>query len=228
MEKTVLNVEARADFKKGGCKHLRSQGKIPAVVYSEGKIGVNVQIDSKELWHALHTEAGENAIILMNIMDDGKQSTKNVIVKAIQIHPINDKFLHVDFHEISLTDKLKVKVPVVVKGEAIGVKESDGVLTQILWEVEVECLPTEIPEHVNVHVDELKLNEAIHIKELQVPEGVTLLENPEKQVVSVHPPKAEEEEVAEGEETGEGGAEPEVIKRRKTDEEGAEDEAGSE
>ena len=224
MEKIILKASIREHKGKNACKHLRKEGQIPGVVYKEGNQGIHIKVDSKDLWHALHTEAGENAIITMDISNDKKQSSKTVILKEMQVDPINDKFLHVDFHEISLKEKLKVKIPVVVKGEAIGVKENDGVLAQIVWEVEVECLPTDIPEHLDVNVDELQIGDAIHVKGIVVPGGVAVLDDPEQAVVTVHPPKAEEEVVEEAV-AEEGAEEPEVIKKGKKEEEEAEEAA---
>ena len=108
MEKITLNAQLREKYGKGGCKKLRKDGLIPCVVYKEGKATVNIQVDSKDLWHAVHSKAGENAIITMNIDGEAKQQ-KTVIVREIQHDPLNDKFVHVDFHEISLKEKIKVK-----------------------------------------------------------------------------------------------------------------------
>ncbi|MGB2599995.1 MAG: 50S ribosomal protein L25 [Candidatus Omnitrophota bacterium] len=220
MEKILLKATVRGSFGKSASKHLRKEGNVPGVIYRDGKVGVNVQVDENDLWHALHTEAGENAIITMDISDGEKPLQKTVIVKELQTHPLNEKFLHVDFHEISLKEKLKVNVSITVKGESVGVKEDDGVLAQLLWEIEVECLPTEIPEHIDIHVDELRIGDAIHIKDIVAPAGVALMGDPEQIVVTVSLPKAEEEleeeELAE-EEAGE--AEPEVIKKGKKEEE---------
>ena len=135
MEKIQLAADIREDLGKSASKHLRKTGKVPAVVYKDGKVGANIHVDTKDLWHALHTEAGENAIITLEISGKEKPVKKTVIVKEIQADPINEKFLHVDFHEISLKDKLKVKVPVAVKGEAVGVKEDEGILAQHFWEL---------------------------------------------------------------------------------------------
>ena len=220
MEKIMLKASVRSGLGKSASKHLRKDGKVPGVIYKGGKAGINIQVDQNDLWHALHTEAGENAIITMDISNEGKPTQKTVIVKEMQAHPLNEKFLHVDFYEISLKEKLKVNVPVAVKGESIGVKEEDGILAQLLWELEVECLPTEIPEHIDVHVDELKIGDAIHARDITPPEGVKFLGDPEQIIVTVHPPKAEEvleEEEAAEEEGAE--AEPEVIKKGKKEEE---------
>jgi large subunit ribosomal protein L25 len=225
MEKIVLKADIREGLGKIASKHLRKEGVVPGVIYKDGKAGMNVQVDQNDLWHAMHTEAGENAIITMDISGGKESSQKTVIVKELQTHPLTENFLHVDFHEISLKDKLTVKVPLVVKGEAVGVKEDEGILAQLIWELEVECLPTDIPEHIDIHVDELRIGDAIHVKDITAPQGVELLDDPEQVAATVHPPKAEEEaeeEAAAAEEAGE--TEPEVIKKGKKEEEAVEGE----
>jgi large subunit ribosomal protein L25 len=221
MEKIMLKAAMREDLGKSASKHLRKDGKVPGVIYKGGKVGVNIAVDNNALWHALHTEAGENAIITMDVSGGEKAFKKTVIIKELQTHPLSEEFIHVDFHEISLKEKLKVKVPVTVKGEAIGAKEEDGLLAQLVWELEVECLPTEIPEHIDVHVDDLKIGDAIYIKDLKAPGEVKLLGDPEQMVVTVNPPAAEEEVVEEAAAEGEEGAEaePEIIKKGKKEEE---------
>jgi len=219
MEKVTLKAAVREELKKCRCNQLRKGGNIPAVVYKSGKIGTNIQVNDKDLKKVLHTEAGENVIITLNIEEGGKTSEKTVIVQDIQKHPISEKMVHVDFHEISLTEKIKVNVPIAIKGEAVGVSEEKGILTQIIWEIEVECLPTDIPEHLYVRVEGLHIGEAIHVKELEAPAGVTILEDPDAVVVSVTHQAAEEaEEKVEGEEPE--GEEPELIKKGKKEEDG--------
>jgi large subunit ribosomal protein L25 len=220
MEKITLKASVREASGKSSAKRIRKEGQIPAVVYKDGNEGLSVKVDMKELWQVLHTEAGSNVIITMEIDGKEKAETKTVIIKETQVDPLNDKFLHVDFHEISLEEKLTVKVPVELKGEAPGVTEEEGVLTQVLWELEVECLPTDIPEHIDINVEALRIGDAIHVADLALPAGVTALEEREQVVVSVHAPQAEEEaEEVIGEE---GAAEPEVIKKGKAEEEGEE------
>jgi len=227
MEKVLLKAAVREEQGKIFCKHLRKSGQVPGIVYKDGKEGLKLQVENKDLWHALHTDAGENAIITLDIFGE-KSSQKTVIVQFVQTDPINDKFIHVDFREISLKDKLKVNVPISIKGEAKGVVEEDGVLNQVIWEIEVECLPTDIPEHIDVHVNDLEMNDSIHIKDLTPLEGVEFLGDPEQVIVGVNPPKEEEEVVEEAVE-GEEGVEPEVIKKgKKEEEEGAEGEEGAE
>jgi len=220
MEKISVTSSIRLEKGKSACKKLRNSGLVPGVVYKSGKDNLSLSVDSKELWSALHTEAGENAIITLDIADGKKKSQKTVIVQETQTDPVNDKFLHVDFHEISLTEKIKVGVPISVKGEAEGVVSQGGVLNQLMWEIEVECFPMDIPDHIEIEVTKLKIGDAIYIKDVTAPDKVKILGDPDQLVVSVNPPHMEEAAAPEAV-TAEEGAEPEVIKKGKKEEEEA-------
>lgn len=222
MEKIVMKVFVREERGKNACKYIRRDGLVPGVVYKGGKEALSIAVDRKEIWKALHTEAGENVIITLNIEDGEKKTEKTVITHELQFDPIRDKIIHVDFHEITLTDIIRVGVPVSIKGEAAGLAEG-GVLNQALWEIEVECKAMDVPEHIEVHIEALNIGDAIHIKDLlNVPDGVKIIDDPEQLVVGVNAPHAEEEVVGEELETEEG-VEPEVIKKGKK-EEGSEEE----
>jgi large subunit ribosomal protein L25 len=141
------------------------------------------------------------------------------LIKEIQREPIRGLILHVDFNEISLTETLKVNVPLAAHGEAIGVKADGGTLEHVMWELQVECLPTNIPEKISVEVTNLKIGDAIYVKDIKIPEGVKVLTDPELIAMIVKPPKVE---VPKEEVPGEGAAEPELIRKKKeTEEEGA-------
>jgi large subunit ribosomal protein L25 len=194
-------------------KKLRQEGLVPSIVYKKGEDTLSLKIDKKDLSKALHTEAGENVIIRLHIDAAKKRKERTVIVKEVQKDPVKDYLLHIDFQEISLSETLKVKVPIAAKGEAIGVKKDEGVLQHVLWEAEIECLPTNIPEKIEIDVSSLKIGDSIYVKEIQIPEGVKILDNPEGVVFSVEHPKKVEEVIAppaEGEVQ-----EPEVIKEKK-------------
>ena len=213
MEFVDLHASLREGTGKQLNKKLRKEGLVPAVVYKKGEDTVNIKIDKKNLLKALHTEAGENVIIKLHIDGTRKKKERTVIVKEVQSDPIRDYLLHIDFQEISLTETLKVKVPIAAKGEAVGVKQEEGIFHQILWEIELECLPTNIPERIEVDVSNLKIGDSIHIKDILPPEGVRILDDPEKVVFSVEHAKVVEEVVAapaEGEIE-----EPEVIREKK-------------
>lgn len=212
MEKINLKAELREELGKEAVKKLRAQGLVPAVVY-KGKNSLNIKVPSKDFLEVIHTKAGENVVVDLQI--ESKKPSRTAIIKETQYHPVRGNILHVDFNEISLTEVLTVKVPVAVKGEAQGIKEG-GVLEHALWEIEVECLPTQIPENVPVDVSPLKIGDSILVKDLHLPGEVKVLSDPETTVVSLAVPRAEEEEVAKPEEEA---VEPEVIMEKKPEEE---------
>ena len=203
----------KEDRGKEANKKLRDKGLVPCVVYKKGEPSVSLKVNAKDLVKALRTEAGENVIINLTIEGAKKKNSRTVIIKEIQKDPIRDQLLHMDFQEISLTEKLKVKVPITAKGEAVGVKQGEGVLQQVMWETDIECLPTNIPEKIEVEVSQLNIGDAVYIKNILVPEGVKILNDPEAVVFSVEHIK-EVEEVAAPPAEGEV-AEPEVIKEKK-------------
>ena len=231
MEKINLKAKIREELGKEAVKKLRHQGFIPAVVY-KGKNCLNIKVSSKELSDVIHTKAGENVVV--NLQIEGHRSTKGkehtstkemsktVVIKEIQYHPVREQILHVDFNEISLTEVLVVKVPIAVKGEPRGSKEG-GVLEHVLWEVEIECLPAQIPENISIDVSSLNIGDSILVKDLQIPQGLKVLSDLEATVVTLAAPRVEEAEVLKPEEEM---VEPEVIMEKKPKEEEASVEEG--
>lgn len=223
MDFVELKASLREEKGKEQNKKLRNTGMVPGVVYRKGEDTLSLKIDSKGLAKALHTEAGENVIIKLFVEGDKKKKERIVVIKEIQKNPIKDTFVHLDLNEISLTETLKVKVPLMPKGEAIGVKQEGGILQHIMWEVEVECLPANIPDKIEVDVTNLKMGGTLSIKDIVLPEGVKILGDPEGIVFSVEHVKTIEEAVAapaEGE-----ALEPEVIREKKEKEETEEEKA---
>ncbi|MFA6078712.1 MAG: 50S ribosomal protein L25 [Candidatus Omnitrophota bacterium] len=224
MEKVLLKVETRKDTGKRIAKDLRLKGLIPAVVYKGGKEATNLQLVRKDLESVLHTGAGENVIITLEISGDSKAKSKTVLIKEMQRDPIKNLILHVDFNEISLTDTLKINVPLAVHGEAAGVVKDGGILEHIMWELHVECLPTNIPEKIEVDVSALNIGDSIFVKNIKLPEGIKVLNDPELIAIIVKPPKVE----VPVEEAAEAAAEPELIRKKKEEGEEAEAEAKTE
>lgn len=218
MEKIILKADVRTGTGKKTAKDLRMKGLIPANAYKSGKGALSLQISAEDFAEVLHTRAGENVIITLKIAGEGAAKDKTVLIKEIQRDPIKDNILHVDFNEISLTEVLKVNVPLASRGEPVGVKVDGGILEHIMWELEVECLPTAIPEKIEVDVSNLKIGEAVYIKNITPPEGVKILTDPELISMIVKPPKVE---APKAEVTEEAAAEPELIRKKK--EEGAEE-----
>ena len=213
MEEIFLDVEPRQELGKDKVKDLRKKGFIPAVVYAHGKEPQAVKVSHRALLQLIHQHRIEGVLINLKIKDDKKHNPRSCLIKEIQYDPVHGDIIHVDFNEISLTKAIKVNVPVVAKGESIGVKQEGGSLEHILWEIEVECLPTNIPKEIEVDVSSLKIGDSIHIKDLTMPSDVKVLNDPSAIVLSVASPMKEEALVApvEGEEM----REPEVIKEKK-------------
>lgn len=221
MEKIILNAEVRSSTGKTAAKSLRRKDVIPAVVYKGGKEAIKLQLAVRALNEILHTKAGENVIVTLKIADGAnKTKDKTVLIKEIQREPIRGLILHVDFSEISLTETLKVNVPLAVRGEPVGVKADGGILEHIMWELQVECLPTAIPEKIDVDVSAMKIGDAIYVKNITTPEGVKLITDPELIALIVKPPKVE---VPKEEAAAEGAVEPELIRKKKEVEEEGEE-----
>ena len=221
MEATLAAV--RRDTRgKNEARRLRRAGQVPAVVYGgESREGTPIAVDPKELLRILYSESGINTLIGLTV--NGGASSQ-VLVREFQVDPIDDALLHVDFYRLAMDKALTVSVPVTLKGEAAGVRQQGGLVDFVHRDVQVECMPTEIPEHIEVDISELMIGQGVRLRD--VVEGVswTPVSDPEMLLVHVIPPKVEEEPEAEeaaaveGAEPAEGeGAEPEIIKKGKTE-----------
>lgn len=219
METMQLQAKPRAEIGKKSTKAVRRNGALPAILYGHGIKPVALEIGVKDFQTLLHTKAGENVLIDLQV-SGVKLKESTCRIKEIQHNPVTDDIAHVDFTLISLTEKIRVKVPLVPQHgeEAIGIKEG-GVLDVVLHEIEVECLPTQIPEKIIVDVKAMKIGDAVHARELQLPNGVECKVDAEDVVVALHPPAKEEVPATE-----EAPTQPEVIEKGKKEEaeEGAE------
>jgi len=213
MEELFLDAEIREEIGKGKVHGLREKGFVPAVVYADGKSALSLKLSHRQLVQLIHHHRIEGVIINLNIKDDKKQKSRPCLIKEIQHDPVHGEIVHVDFNQISLTKAIKVNIPVAVKGEAIGVKQEGGSLEHVLWDIEIECLPTSIPKDIEIDITQLKMGESIHIKDVIVPQGVKILNDPGAIVLSVIAPMKEEAPVEAVE--GEAKLEPEVIKEKK-------------
>lgn len=213
MEEIFLEVSPREELGRSKVKDLRERGFIPAVVYAGGKKSLAVKISRSALLKLVHQYRIEAVVINLKIQDEKKHTPLPCLIKEVQYEPVHGDIVHVDFNEISLTKTIKVNVPVVAGGEPVGVKQEGGSLEHNLWEIEVECLPTDIPKEITIDVSHLKITEAIHIKDITFPTNIKVLNNPETIVLSVAAPIKEEIPVAPVE--GEEKPEPEVIKEKK-------------
>jgi large subunit ribosomal protein L25 len=182
---TKLTAERRSDAGKGVARKLRAAGKIPAVLYGQGLDTTPLTVDSRELSHLLHGSAGSN--VLVDLMVDGEEHL--AIPREIQRDHIHSKFVHVDFLAVSRTETITVNVPVHETGDAAGVKEG-GVVEHHLREVQIECLPQDVPDEIVVDITDVELGDMVHVSDLVAPAGVTILTSPEDAVLSVVTPAA--------------------------------------
>jgi large subunit ribosomal protein L25 len=220
-DNNTLEAQPRTPGNKNDARRVRQGGRIPAVVYGAGQESVSVAVDPRQVSRILHSETGHNTIFDLTL--DGSK-TKAMIVDW-QYEPIKGKLLHIDVQRIAMDRKLAVMVPITLKGEAVGVKQQGGILEQMLREVEVECLPQDIPSHIDVDVTELVFGKVLRVSDLPHTDKVKYLTD-ENQPVA-HVTAVKEEVVATPEaaaaEAAAAPAEPEVIKKGKqeTEEEGA-------
>ena len=192
MEQRELNVELRTMSGKNGCRKLRSNDLLPGVVYGKGIDSVSVTVKPKELAAAIAGEGGLNHLITLK--GGGSLDGSVVIVADLLRGALRGDFRHVDLHKVNLTEKVRVEVAFNLVGTAKGVKDG-GMLDFAMHAVEIECLPTQIPEHIDVDVTELTIGHSVHISDLQLPAGVKVLADSRASIVSVLG-KAREEEAA--------------------------------
>jgi len=218
----AVEVEAREDFGKNAARRMRRAGHIPGVVYGGGGPSIPVTVDPKKILEILHSESGHNAIFTLEIR--GKAPAR-AMIRDWQTEPVRGDLLHVDLVRIARDTKLKLKVPIHVTGESVGVKVQGGVFEFVLREVEVECLPDDIPEHFVAEVSGLELGKSFRVSDLPVSPKVKILTEPTRVVAHVVEMRAEEEVKPAAEEAAAAPAEPEVIRKGKAEEEGAEEAA---
>jgi len=212
MEELFLDAEKRQETGRGKVKDLRDTGFVPAVVYAQGKESTPIKLSHRQLIQLVHHYRIESAVINLKVKED-KKASRPCLIKEIQYDPVHGDIVHVDFNEISLTKAIKVNVPVTAKGDAIGVKQEGGSLEHILWELEIECLPTSIPKDIEVDISMLKMGDSIHVKDVVAPAGTKILNDPSSIILTVAAPM--KEEVVASPLEGEEKQEPEVIKEKK-------------
>jgi large subunit ribosomal protein L25 len=207
----TLNAEPRDSVGKGAARKIRAEGRVPAVLYGPEVQPLRLSVDGRDLWHALHTDAGMN--VLIDLQLDGQEYL--TLPREVQRDIVRGTLLHVDFLRIRKDVAIQVDVPIHLVGESHGVKEG-GVVEHHLWEVKVECLPTDVPESIEADVAALGIGDSLHVSDLKPPDKCTILTPPEETIVSVVPPpvlelpeEAPAEEVAEGEEAVAEGEAPE-------------------
>src|SRR3984957_16188691 len=223
LERHLLEAHPRESGNKNDARRVRQGGKIPGVIYGAGKDSLPVTVDPRHVLRILHSETGHNTIFDLSLT--GGERTKAMIVDW-QYEPIKGSLLHIDLKRIAMDKVLKVNVPIILKGEAAGVKQEGGILEQMLREVEIECLPADIPSHIDADVRELVFGKVLRVSDLPKLDKIKFNTDENKPVA--HVTTVKEEVVATPDATAADAAaapaEPEVMKKGKqeTDEEGAE------
>ena len=208
---------------KNEARRLRAGGRIPATVYGaqkEGDVGstLTVAVDPKPLLRILHSDSGVNTLITLKIDGEGES---RVLVKEFQLDPVTSGLLHADFFRVNMDRRIAVTIPIVVKGEPRGVKQQGGVLDFVHKEIELECLPADIPDSIEIDVSELNLNDAVYLRDVALDPKWTAISEMDLMLLHVITPRAVEEPVAAEAATvvAPTTTEPEVIKKGKTDKE---------
>jgi large subunit ribosomal protein L25 len=202
-----IEVQPREETGKNANRRSRARGKIPAVVYGGGKESVSIEVDRKTLVDMMKGHGGENPIFLLKLGD----KDRHAMIRNLQVDPVSRQVIHIDFQRVLMDQKVKVAVPVELVGTALGVKTEGGLLDFVTREVHVECLPGQIPKHLEADVTSLHIGQHVEIRDLKVPEGVVVLDEPDKVIVSIGHGKLEAVEVVEPT------VEPEVIKKTKAE-----------
>jgi len=190
-----LKANVRTASGKGPSRALRREGKLPAVLYGPGADPLPLFVETIAFEQALKNSKSGQALFNLSI-SNGKSITKSAMVKELQIHPLTRKYLHIDFYEISMDRKIKVMVPVVTTGQSIGV-EIGGVLQIIRRELEISCLPNEIPESITIDIANLDIGDSIHVDEIPLEGNAEIVSDVNFTVLTIGSPKKEEEEVEE-------------------------------
>ena len=201
MAEYELKAEKRDEAGKGAARKIRAVGRVPAVLYGPQLDPMRLTVDARQLWHALHTDAGTNVLISLAVDGD----TFLTMPREVQRDIVKGTLLHVDFLRIRRDVAIQVDVPIHLTGESAGVTEG-GVIEHHLWELRIECLPANVPESVEANVSHLNIGDSLHVSDLRIPQHLTVLTPLEETIVSVVPPPVLEvpEEVAPEEELPEG------------------------
>jgi len=217
----ILEASTRDSFGKNESRRTRREGRVPAVLYgatgdAATKNAVTISVEPKALLRILHSDSGANTLISLKLPGGGE--TK-VLVKEYQLDPVTHQVLHADFYRVAMDRAIQVTIPVVVKGEPKGVKQQGGVLEFVRREIDIECLPGDIPENVEVDVSELMLHQGVRLREIAISPKWKSVTDGDAMLVHVIMPKAEEVPAApEAAAVPAAPAEPEVIKKGKKEE----------
>jgi large subunit ribosomal protein L25 len=218
-----IHAQRREAFGKNASRRFRKEGMVPAVLYGPRTDTLALVLNKQDIFSILKSETGENTLFKVTV--DSKKW--DAMIKDLQTNPVSDELLHVDLIHIVMDKAIRVSVPVNLVGEAVGVKTEGGFVDFVSREIEIECLPRDIPEQINVDISELHMHQSLKVEDITPPEGTVFTEDPDSVIVLIEAPTKEEEIVVEEEEEVMGEEEePEVIKKEKM--EGEEEKRGEE
>jgi large subunit ribosomal protein L25 len=192
-QQAKLTAQRRTLVGRNAIKKIKAAGMVPGVIYGSAQEPVNLQINGRELLNVLSHASGENILVELEILDNGQKQNALAMIQEIQHHPLEREILHVDFHAVSANETVSAEVPIETVGEAVGVKVQGGLLEHILRYLEVECLPGDLPQVIEVDVTNLDVGESLHVRELKLPPGVEAITDAEQTVVAVVEARVEEE-----------------------------------
>jgi large subunit ribosomal protein L25 len=194
-QQAKLTAQKRTQVGRNAIKKIKATGMVPGVIYGSAQEPVNLQINGRELLNLLSRASGENILVELEIVDGGERQNALAMIQEIQHHPLQREIVHVDFHAVSAHETVSAEVPIETVGEAIGVKVNGGLLEHILRYLEVECLPRDLPQVIEVDVTNLDIGQSLHVRELNLPPGVEATTDAEQTVVAVVESRVEEEVV---------------------------------
>jgi large subunit ribosomal protein L25 len=205
-----LSARPRSESGRNAVKQVRARGGVPAVIYGSKDKPANLEVSRRDIEALLSHAVGENILVELEIDEDGKKTNRLSLIQEVQHHPLRGEVLHVDFHAVSMTEKISADIVIEAYGEADGVKNFGGLLEQSMRSVTLKCLPQHLPELIRVDVSALKIGDSIHVRDLPLPAEVEADEDADLTVFIVaEPAVAEEPAVAAAPAT------PEVIKEKK-------------
>ncbi|MHB8093969.1 MAG: 50S ribosomal protein L25 [Candidatus Aminicenantales bacterium] len=215
----TIKAEKRKTFGKNANRRLRKQGLVPAILYGEAQANVPLVLNKKDIAQILKSQSGENTIFQVGFDSE----LRDAMIKELQIDPVSDELIHTDLIQIAMDKLIKVTVPVIHHGEAVGVKTEGGFVDFVTREIDIECFPKDIPEHIEIDIADLHLHQSIKVENVTPPEGVRFVSEPGTVLVLISLPHKEEEFPGEKpEEAAAETKEPEVIKKERATEEPAE------
>ena len=194
-QQAKLTAQRRTQVGRNAIKKIKADGMVPGVIYGSTQEPVNLQINGRELLNVLSRASGENILVELEILDGSEKQNALAMIQEIQHHPLQREIVHVDFHAVSANETVSAEVPIETVGEAVGVKVHGGLLEHILRYLEVECLPGDLPQVIEVDVTNLDVGQSLHVRELNLPSGVEAVTDAEQTVVAVVEARVEEEVV---------------------------------